>query len=133
MQRLERVVASPILVDVDPGLPEVCVDGVQLDQVIANLVENAARHAPPDEPIRITARRGRGGVAVTVSDRGAGFSPQARRDAFQPFRSADGSSGIGLAVCKAVVEAHGGTIELLDTGGRGAAVRLTLPGSRRTA
>ena len=78
--------------------------------------------------------RGSGATAsmIIVADRGPGFSPQARRDAFQPFRSADGSSGIGLAVCKAVVEAHGGTIALIDTGDQGAAVRLSLPFATRT-
>ena len=117
--------SGPVVVDVAADLPLVSVDAVQLDQVIANLVENSARHAPPGEPITISARRHAGHVRVVVVDEGPGFSPDARRQAFQPSRSPDGAAGIGLAVCKAVVEAHGGSIAVLP--GPGSSVAFTLP------
>ena len=128
--RMRRMVRAPIVVDVEPGLPDVVVDAVQLDQVLANLVENAARVSPPAAPIRIDARRRRDAVVVDVTDAGPGFPPARREDAFEAFRSSQGSSGIGLAVCKAVVEAHGGTIEILGATHRaapGATVRFSLP------
>ena len=129
-QRLERVGAPPIAIELEPGLPDVPVDEIQLDQVITNLVDNATRHAG-GAPITISARRSPGGVTITVRDRGPGFSAEARRHAFEPFRSTDGSSGIGLSVCRAIVEGHHGTIELIDANGEpGAAVRVTLPLAR---
>jgi K+-sensing histidine kinase KdpD len=124
-----------IHVDVSHDLPEVEVDAVQLDQVITNLLENAIRHGAADQPIEITAHwpsasAGSRFVEVTVVDRGAGFGARARARLFEPFgsaSSANGSTGLGLAVCKAIVEAHGGTIWLRESGGRGAQLAFTVP------
>jgi K+-sensing histidine kinase KdpD len=124
-----------IRVDVSHDLPDVEADAVQLDQVVTNLLENAIRHGTSDEPIEITGRwpspsAGPEFVELTVVDRGAGFATGARARLFEPFGSgsaANGSTGLGLAVCKAVVEAHGGTIWLRDSGGRGAQLAFTVP------
>jgi K+-sensing histidine kinase KdpD len=123
--RMRRLAAAPVVVDVEPDLPSVACDAVLIDQVLANLIENAARHAPAGAPITLHARRRDDLVEVAVEDAGPGFSTEGRRQAFQPSRSPDGAAGIGLAVCKAVVEAHGGTISI--RGGSPTTVAFTLP------
>jgi K+-sensing histidine kinase KdpD len=129
VSRLQRPGDAPIVVDAAAGLPLVQVDRVQLDLVLANLVENAQRHGRPGAPIIVAARHDPSAsvVEITIVDHGPGFTAVARRDAFLPFHSANGSSGIGLSVCKAVVEAHGGTIELLANANPGSTVRVVLP------
>src|SRR4029079_9871955 len=112
-QRLERVGAPAIDIAVAPDLPAVLVDPVQLDQVVTNLVDNAARHGR-GAPVHIAARRQGDAIEITFADDGPGCSDEARRHAFEPFRSTDGSTGIGLSVCKAIVEAHHGTITVVD-------------------
>jgi two-component system, OmpR family, sensor histidine kinase KdpD len=94
-------------------LPLVAVDHVLIRQVLANLIDNAARHGPEDTPITITARRnGHGVVEVAVSDQGPGVRAEERRSIFEMFnrREAGGRAGLGLAIAKAFVEAHGETI-----------------------
>lgn len=114
------------LVDAVPvDLPPVMVDTVLLDQVLTNLVENAARFSPAGSEIRIAACRGAEAVVVSVSDDGPGFA-LGDADPFEAYVSAGGSSGLGLAICRAIVEAHGGTIEVADVPA-GACVRFTLP------
>jgi K+-sensing histidine kinase KdpD len=131
--RLNRSGTHEIVADVDPDLPEISADAVQIDQVLTNLIENSLKHSPADSTIRIEARAAQPseGVAdfveITVSDSGPGFSPEARTSLFQPFHAlGQTSTGLGLAVCKAIVEAHGGTIEVRDEPSRGAHVRFTL-------
>lgn len=128
VRRLGPRRAAPVEVDVPSDLPDVDVDRTQIDQVVTNLVENALRHGAP-APVSISARPAGTWVEVVVADRGPGFSEQSRRRAFEPFR-ADGPTGVegvGLAVCKAIVEAHGGTIAVSDQPGGGARVSFTIP------
>jgi K+-sensing histidine kinase KdpD len=116
--------------DVTEPLPEidVDVDPVQIDQVLTNLVENAVRHAPSPVHVVISVVPQARMVEWRVSDDGPGFSVPARAAMFAPFHSTDGSSGLGLTLCKAVVEAHGGTIALDDNvDGSGASIRFTVP------
>jgi K+-sensing histidine kinase KdpD len=127
LSRLRQLHPHRLVMDVDDDLPDVLVDAVQIDQVIANLVENSARVSRPTSTITVSARRDRTCVVVTVDDDGPGFSPTAD-DPFEAYVSSTGSSGLGLAICRAIVAAHGGTIEVDTTpsagGGR---VRFTLP------
>jgi K+-sensing histidine kinase KdpD len=124
-----------ILVDVPHDLPDVEVDAVQLDQVVTNLLENAIRHGATEAPVEISAHwpsanAGTGFVEVAVVDQGLGFDQRALARLFKPFSSAsesNGSTGLGLAVCRAVVEAHGGTIWLREHGGPGAQLAFTVP------
>ena len=127
VRRFERLGAPSIVLDLDPTLPELMIDAVQIDQVVANLVENAVRASPSDRSVGITTRRRGELVEVMVSDHGPGFQPAIRDHAFEAFRSASGSSGIGLAVCKAIVEAHGGRIDIVDGVTTGSTIRFTLP------
>ncbi len=137
-KRLSRLFADVVLVvDLPPTLPLVDIDYVQVDQVLTNLLENAARHAPPGSTVRVTAEangeqvavRTGGYVAVTVSDEGPGVDPGELEHIFEPFRTgrASTSSGVGLAICKAIVEAHGGMISAGNTATGGARFHLTLP------
>jgi len=110
-------------------LPLVDVDYSQLDQVVTNLLENAARHSPPRSTVRVMARPEGDMVQVSVEDSGTGVLPTERTRVFEAFHRSDGSrsSGIGLAICKAVVEAHGGTIKVADSPGGGARFVFTVP------
>ncbi len=116
-------------VDVSPGLPLVDADYSQLDQVITNLLENAARHAPAGTVVTVGARVDGPMIEVSVSDQGDGVDPVEEPFIFEPFRRGTGSasSGVGLAICRAIVEAHGGTIGVDSRPGGGARFHLTLP------
>src|SRR5436305_1843556 len=118
-----------VQVDIPADLPLVDGDYTQLDQVVTNLVENAARHAPPASLVRISAEERNGAVELRVADEGIGVPDWERKRIFEPFRKGEGSrsSGVGLAICKAIVEAHGGTIEVDRTPGGGATFIFTLP------
>jgi two-component system sensor histidine kinase KdpD len=106
---------------------EVRVDAVQIDQVLANLVENAVRHG--GSPAHVTLRAAVDGrwVRISVDDQGVGFAASARTQLFAPFSSTDNSSGLGLTVCKAIVEAHGGTMSVADSPSGGSSVSFTVP------
>jgi two-component system, OmpR family, sensor histidine kinase KdpD len=118
-----------IQVDLPPDLPLVDGDYSQLDQVVTNLLENAARYAPPGSTVRIEGSRRGDLVEVRVVDEGIGVPAHERQRIFEAFRRGEGSrsSGVGLAICKAIVEAHGGTIAVDLTPGGGATFAFTLP------
>jgi K+-sensing histidine kinase KdpD len=118
--------------DVPADLPLVDADYTLLDQVITNLLENAVRHAPPHSTVRIGARKAGELVEISISDQGPGVPPDQRDWIFEPFRTgtASRSSGVGLAICKAIVEAHGGRICVTDALGGGARFTFTLPTHR---
>lgn len=131
--RLGRLFAHRRLqVELPAGLPLVEGDYIQLRQVLSNLLENAARHAPLGTTVRITAREQGEAVQVSVDDEGAGVLPFDRARIFEPFRRGEGSgsSGVGLAICKAIVEAHGGHIEALPAPDGGARFRFSVPRRR---
>jgi two-component system sensor histidine kinase KdpD len=118
-----------ILVDVPFTLPLADVDYTLADQLVTNLLENAVRHSPDASTIRVRARERDGWVEVSVADQGDGIDPEVRAAIFEPFRqgAGGGSSGVGLAICRAIVEAHGGTIEARDANGGGTELVFTLP------
>lgn len=122
-----------ILVDLPPDLPRVMVDRQRIIQVLANLFSNAARHAPESSPIQVAARRDGAHVAISVTDRGRGIP---RDQLPHMFRKSTGTGdgerglrrGLGLAICKGLVEAHGGRIWAASEGeGRGARFTFTVP------
>ena len=104
---------------------------MQIDQVLSNLLENAARLAPPGSTVRLSATACPGGQTVEVrSATKARASVLPEMDhIFQPFRTGRAStlSGVGLAICKAIVEAHGGMIEATNNAAAGARLRFTVP------
>jgi len=129
VRRLSRTMAQrTVVVDLPSALPAVRADYQQIDEVVVNLLENAVRHCPVDTVITVTAETASAYVALTISDDGPGIDPSRRNEVFKPFRSGNQeSSGLGLAICKGIVEAHGGSINVSDNGGVGTRVTLTLP------
>jgi signal transduction histidine kinase len=128
--------------DCAPGLTVVA-DRDRLHQIMANLVENAAVHGPPDGTVTVTTRAAaRGGLRVEVTDDGPGIPPAERARVFERFsrgrsagadgsaaadRSADdGGTGLGLAIARWAVDLHGGRIQVVDTD-RGCRLRVVLP------
>jgi signal transduction histidine kinase len=103
----------------------------KLQRVLFNLIQNAIRHTPPDGSVTVRAESVGGGVEIEVADTGAGIATEHRTRVFEPFyrvdgARSDGGAGLGLAVSRAIVEAHGGTIWLEDAP-VGARVRFRLP------
>ena len=128
VKRLDRLLTHQrIQIDL-PDLPTVRADYTQLSQVLSNLLENAARHAPANSTIRIGGRAAEL-VEVWVDDEGTGVVSFERHRIFEPFRRGEGSasSGIGLAICKAIIEAHGGHIAADTAPGGGARFHFSLP------
>lgn len=118
-----------VQVDIPPDLPFVDADYSQLDQVVTNLLENAARHSPQGSTVHVGARRRDDMVELWVADEGIGVARFDRSRIFEPFRRGEGSSssGVGLAICKAIVEAHGGVIDVQANPGGGARFSFTVP------
>jgi two-component system sensor histidine kinase KdpD len=121
-------------VSVPDDLPLLPVDYARVDQVLSNLIENAASYAPPGTPITVTVQPEHGGVAMRVRDEGPGIPRSERERVFEPFyrgAATEGlrpGSGLGLAICRGIVEAHGGWIRVEPTEGPGASIALWLPG-----
>jgi PAS domain S-box-containing protein len=120
-------------VDVEP-LPTVEGDALQLRQLMQNLIGNALKyHQPGIAPeINVYAEQGSGKVQIFVEDNGIGFAQEEAERIFQPFqrlvgRSQYEGSGMGLAICRRIVERHGGEIAALSKPGQGTTVIVTLP------
>jgi len=128
-----RVLASRhIAVELAPGLPLVECDAVLIERVFVNLLENAAKYTPPSARVTVAARIEGLDMAVTVTDDGPGIRAGQEQAIFEKFtRGARESSvagvGLGLVICKAIVEAHGGSIAASNGAGGGAVFRFTLP------
>ena len=116
-------------VEIDAGeLPPVPGDPTQLDLVLTNLLENAARHAPAGTTIAVEAAVDGDAVRLAVVDHGPGVDPAVEPDLFTAFAvGRGGATGIGLATCKAIVDAHHGTINAGETPGGGASFVVELP------
>jgi two-component system sensor histidine kinase KdpD len=130
----ERLATHPIETRLAATLPLVPIDELLIEQVFINLLENAAKHTPAGTPITVTAWEDHNAVVVEVADRGPGV-PSGEEEAvfrkFQRSRGADrlgpaGGSGLGLTICRGIIEAHGGRIWLEPTE-VGAAFRFSLP------
>ena len=120
-------------IDVAPDLPWVMADRSRIVQVIGNLLTNAARHSPESSTIRVSAAPGDLLVSVSVSDDGRGIPAESMPHLFRKFSRLEseeqgGDTGLGLAICKGIVEAHGGRIWAESGGpGLGATFTFTLP------
>ncbi len=134
LERCEKVLAGrAVETDLPENLPMVPLDPVLMELVFVNLIENAARHAPK-AALDISARERMDALEVSVADDGPGLKAEDLDRIFEKFfraSSAPGGAGLGLAICKAVVEAHGGTIKAENRPAGGAVFRLTLPRGRR--
>ena len=122
-----------VVIDVPLDLPLVMVDRQRISQVLNNLLINAARHSPESSPIHIAAWRDGTHVAISVSDRGRGIPPDRiphlfRKQAIMDDAEGGLGHGLGLLICKGLVEAHGGRIRATSAGeGRGAQFTFTIP------
>lgn len=131
LTRLESRLEGRAIATHLPTAPlRVAVDPVLFEQVVVNLIDNAAKHTPPGTPIDVDARAEGDALAIEVADRGPGIEPSDRLRVFEKFhrggRDTRGS-GLGLAICRGIVRAHGGTIEALARDGGGARLRVVLP------
>lgn len=129
-----KVIASAhdLQVYIPPDLPMIYADRQRVGQVLSNLVENAAKYAPPHTAIVISASAVEDQVRVSVSDQGAGIPPELQERIFDHFFRAnhrDGrpGAGLGLAICRGIVEAHGGRIWVEGKPGQGSVFVFTLP------
>ena len=127
-----RGVADTIVVDCAPALPPVDADPDALERILTNLVSNAVKYSPPGSEVRLGARRAGAMVEVEVRDRGVGMADGALARIFEPYyRAAETSTvrgtGLGLAVVKALVEAHGGAIHVESARGAGTCVTFSVP------
>lgn len=117
----------------EPGLPLLRCDAVLLAQLLDNLVDNALAYAPGDSPIELLARRQGEQLLLAVRDRGPGLPPAEREQVFEVYRRGPESAraargaGVGLAVCRAIAEAHGGSMKLRRRGHGGSAFECLLP------
>jgi two-component system phosphate regulon sensor histidine kinase PhoR len=124
--------------DVAQDLPGVSGDRVSLERAIVNLINNAIKFTPEGGAVRVVARPDAGGVTIEVIDNGAGIEPQDLPRVFERFYKADrarraGGTGLGLAVVKHTVEAHGGRVEAESRLGEGSTFRIWLPASTDAA
>jgi len=123
--------SHPISIQLPPDLPPVDVDPARIEVVFRNLLDNAIRYTPPGTPIVVSATVADGMVIVRVHDEGPGIPPEHRERIFDRFYRIPGhirtsGAGLGLAICKGFVEAHGGRIWLAEDG-PGATFLFTLP------
>ena len=119
-----------VVVAVTDECPLARADYGQLDEVLTNLLGNAVRHAPEDTTITVSGiASGHDRVMIAVADHGPGIDPGVRDELRQPFTRGSGSrsSGLGLAICDAIVAAHGGTLTITETPGGGATISCTVP------
>ncbi len=126
-------------IDLPEDLPRVMADRARIVQVLGNLLSNAARHSPEPAPIRIAAVRDGVHVAVSVADRGRGVPAERLPHLFRKHAAVSGGegtqgTGLGLTICKGLVEAHGGRIWAESGGpGRGARFTFTVPVAEEAA
>jgi signal transduction histidine kinase len=125
--------AVSVYAELDPQLAAAKANPEQIQRVLFNLIQNAIRHTPADGSVVVRTVGGAGAVEVEVADTGEGISPADRERVFEPFvqgagreARADGSAGLGLAIARAIVQAHGGEIWLEDAR-LGTRVRFRLP------
>jgi two-component system, OmpR family, sensor histidine kinase KdpD len=123
-----------ISVHLAPELPEVELDSVQIVQVVRNLVDNALKYSAPDSPVELVVTREEDRLVLEVRDRGIGLPPGEEDRIFEPFfraphlrESSVPGIGIGLAVCRGLVEAHHGELTAHARPGGGSVFRIALP------
>jgi two-component system, OmpR family, sensor kinase len=123
--------------EISPDLPAITADADRLRQILLNLVYNAVAHTPADGTITLHTRPDPTGIAIGVRDTGTGIPPEDLPHVFERFYRGDpararssqhaGSAGLGLAIAKGLVEAHGGEISIASTVGQGTTVTVHLP------
>jgi two-component system sensor histidine kinase KdpD len=132
LTRLEpKLGARPVRTDLAEDLPLISVDPILFEQVFVNLFDNVTKYTPPGTGIEIVARAQDGAVVIEVKDHGPGLPPGSEEQVFDKFfrgpRARPGGVGLGLAICRGIVEAHGGKLSASNRPGGGATFRIELP------
>ncbi|MDE1167536.1 MAG: KinB sensor domain-containing domain [Pseudomonas sp.] len=119
-----------LLIEHPDNLPRLFADQAQLDRVLDNLIDNALRHTPENGRIRLQARRHAERVIISVEDNGEGIAYGQQGRIFEPFVQVGrkkGGAGLGLALCKEIVQLHGGRMGVYSRPGQGTQFYMTLP------
>ncbi len=126
----ERLKDRPVQTRLPSDLPLVSFDPLLIGQVLINLMENALKYTPQGTPIELSAFVKDGDLVVEIEDRGPGIPPGEEERIFDKFvrgTAYGGGIGLGLTICRAVINAHGGKISAENRPGGGAIFRFTLP------
>jgi two-component system, OmpR family, sensor histidine kinase KdpD len=132
LARLEsKLRGRPVVTDVPADLPLISVDPILFEQVFVNLLENIAKYTPAGSPVEIRARVADEHVAIEVADRGPGIPSGSEESVFEKFfrgsNAGGGGVGLGLAICRGIIEAHGGSVRAANRSGGGATFEIELP------
>lgn len=133
LKRLEKELSThPINTHLSEKLPLIWVDSVLFEQVIVNLIENATKYAPPCSPIDIEADFFTHYLNIIISDYGVGIPPALENKIFDKFfrlehEMPQNGVGLGLSLCRSIIEMHGGTIKVKQVPNKGAVFVITLP------
>jgi two-component system NtrC family sensor kinase len=122
--------------DLSPHLPPVLINPTEIEQVLVNLLQNAADAGSEDVQVTIQTVSGQGGVHMIVQDNGAGIAAGQVGHIFDPFystRRQHGGTGLGLSIVYSIITAHQGTIQVDSTVGQGTTFRITLPSAATEA
>ena len=126
-----RTAEHPFAIRVDEDVPTVLVDFVLMVQALSSLLQNAMNHTPAGTPVELAVQRRGAEVLFTVSDEGPGVPPEELPRLFEPFfrgsRAAPGGIGLGLSICRGIVEAHGGKVSASINPKGGLSVSIALP------
>jgi len=121
------------IADLPKKLPPVSADQLRLERILYNLLENSVKYSPEGSEITVSAKRDAGHLVISVSDQGPGISMEDQAKLFKPFQQLGNSmldhtkgAGLGLLVCRRLVEAHGGRIWVESEPGHGATFSFTL-------
>jgi nitrogen fixation/metabolism regulation signal transduction histidine kinase len=126
LQRLEGT--TPFRIEQPLPRNQASFDAAQMEQVMINLLKNAVESGSAQQDVGVSIREERKGFAIEVTDRGSGLNESALRDALLPFFSTKPTgTGLGLTLCREIVEAHGGRLSIANRPGGGASVRVWLP------
>jgi len=139
IEKLERQgISRQFLLDIPKELPPVEADPMRVERILFNLMENATKYSPEDTKITVSSRTQDGFVVTSVIDHGSGISADDRTKIFEPFRQLETSQrrtkgvGLGLVVCKRLVDAQGGWIKVDSELGKGSTFSFALPRHRMT-
>jgi two-component system, OmpR family, sensor histidine kinase KdpD len=123
----------PLTISIEDDVPSVSLDFTLMVQVLANLLGNVAAHTPTGTAVLLGVEKAGDGISITVADNGPGVDPGELPHLFETFfrgrKAATGGVGLGLPICKGIVEAHGGTIAAFNNRKGGLSVNIVLPGS----
>jgi len=128
----KRLEGRLVTVKLPPGIPMIYVDAVMIEQVLINLLENVLRYTPERSPVEIKSEASSFAVEISVADRGPGIPKGRENKLFEKFyrvqrEAAQSGVGLGLTICRAIIEAHGGTIQAQNRSTGGAVFSFIIP------